>query len=146
VSFGVRGDTGPISKTTFICALPAAATLSLTMRMVYEQLLLWLASSLGNREVKTNKSLARQTRLLSAMANEKRLHILKIISEQESGVGDLALRVDLSQSALSQHLAKLRAFGLVATRRDAQTIFYSTRDPKVLAVLKALDEIYGEAD
>ncbi|MGF9691577.1 metalloregulator ArsR/SmtB family transcription factor [Rhizobium sp. 0TCS1.26] len=96
--------------------------------------------------MKTNKSLARQTRLLSAMANEKRLHILKIISEQELGVGDLALRVDLSQSALSQHLAKLRASDLVVTRRDAQTIFYSTQDPRVLAVLKTLDEIYGEAD
>jgi DNA-binding transcriptional ArsR family regulator len=54
----------------------------------------------------------------------------------------LAEKVDLSQSALSQHLAKLRNQGLVVTRREAQTIYYSINSKPVLHVLKTLDTLY----
>jgi DNA-binding transcriptional ArsR family regulator len=79
--------------------------------------------------------------LLSAMANPKRLAILELISRSEMPVGELASRVGLSQSALSQHLAKLRAHNLVSTRRDAQTIYYSSRSESVRAVLETLKSL-----
>ena len=59
--------------------------------------------------------------LLDAMANESRLCILDILTRGEMSVGRLSEAVGLSQSALSQHLAKLRNAQLVTTRRDAQT-------------------------
>lgn len=91
----------------------------------------------------SNNVLAHQARFLSALSNEKRLEILKLIIDQEMGVGELAERIGLSQSALSQHLAKLRAEKLVTTRRDAQNIYYSSRNPGVRAILVALEEIYS---
>lgn len=80
--------------------------------------------------------------LLSAMANQKRLLILCNLARGEMQVGVLAERVQLSQSALSQHLAKLRNQGLVATRREAQTIFYSINSNPVLQMLRTLDTLY----
>ena len=80
---------------------------------------------------------------LSAMANPKRLLILRVLVEGEIAVGALANQVGLSQSALSQHLSKLRAQNLVTTRRDAQTIYYSSKSESVLTILAALDRIYG---
>jgi len=83
--------------------------------------------------------------LLTAMANPKRLAILELLMQGEMAVGQLAGRVGLSQSALSQHLSKLRTQKLVDTRRDAQTIYYSSRSPEVQAILTALREIFGES-
>lgn len=80
---------------------------------------------------------------LSAMANPKRLLILRVLVGGEIAVGALASQVGLSQSALSQHLSKLRAQNLVTTRRDAQTIYYSSKSEPVLTILAALDQIYG---
>jgi len=80
--------------------------------------------------------------LLSAMANPKRLLILCCLVKGEVAVGALASQVGLSQSALSQHLSKLRAQKLVKTRRDAQTIYYSSSSESVLKVLETLEEIY----
>src|SRR6218665_1812416 len=80
--------------------------------------------------------------LLSAMANPKRLMILCCLVKGEVAVGALASQVGLSQSALSQHLSKLRAQKLVKTRRDAQTIYYSSTSESVLKVLETLEEIY----
>lgn len=81
--------------------------------------------------------------LLTAMANEKRLHILCELCEKELSVGILAEKVDLSQSALSQHLAKLRALKLVSTRRDAQTIYYSVASPMITPVLMILENMFS---
>ena len=80
--------------------------------------------------------------LLSAMANPKRLMILCSLIEGEIPVGVLANQVGLSQSALSQHLSKLRAQRLVKTRRDAQTIYYSSNSESVKKILATLEEIY----
>lgn len=82
--------------------------------------------------------------LLNAMANSKRLAILTILTQTEMAVGELADAVGLSQSALSQHLAKLRAEHLVSTRRESQTIFYSSQSEAVKAVLAVLDHIFGD--
>lgn len=84
--------------------------------------------------------------MLSAMANPKRLMILLNLVQGEMAVGVLAGRVGLSQSALSQHLSKLRAKKMVNTRRDAQTIYYSANSEAVLKVLQTLDEIYQQQE
>ncbi len=80
--------------------------------------------------------------LLTAMANPKRLLILCHLLEQERSVAELSGLVDLAQSPLSQHLAKLRALKLVATRREGQSVFYRVASPEVTQVLETLYGIY----
>jgi ArsR family transcriptional regulator, virulence genes transcriptional regulator len=82
-------------------------------------------------------------RLLQLMANEKRLLILcQLAVRGEMSVAPLAEAVGLSQSALSQHLAKLRQDGLVAYRRQSQTLFYRLADPKAARLLAVLKDLY----
>ena len=80
---------------------------------------------------------------LSAIGNGKRLAIMCHLLEGELSVGEIATKVDLSQSALSQHLAKLRSMDLVETRRDRQMIYYSCNSDQVREVLLTLDGIFG---
>lgn len=82
------------------------------------------------------------TRLLKALANEKRLLLLCLLAEGERSVGELNARIDLSQSALSQHLAVLREDGLVATRREAQMIYYGLAPGPAERIITALYDIY----
>lgn len=84
-------------------------------------------------------------RLLKLLANEQRLTVLCRLSGAEMSVTELGQHVNLSQSALSQHLAKLRADGLVATRRDAQTIYYRLSDPIAQRLIGVLCELYSGA-
>jgi DNA-binding transcriptional ArsR family regulator len=84
-------------------------------------------------------------RLLRTLGNERRLMILCQLADGERSVGALQPAVGLSQSALSQHLAVLREEGVVATRREGQTIWYSIADPAALKVVAALAEIYCPA-
>lgn len=84
--------------------------------------------------------------LLTAMANPKRLLILCNLLEQERSVSELIKIVGLEQSPLSQHLSKLRALGLVKTRRDGQTIFYRLASEPVTRVLTTLYDIYCRPD
>ena len=77
--------------------------------------------------------------LLKALANEKRLMILcKLLEHGEMGVMALSAEVGLRQSALSQHLARMRDEKMVAFRRDAQSIFYRVADPRVGQLLTTL--------
>lgn len=80
--------------------------------------------------------------LLRLLGHEARLMVLCQLVEAERSAGALQEGSGLSQSALSQHLAKLREAGLVSTRREAQTIFYSIADPNVQRVLETLSAIY----
>jgi ArsR family transcriptional regulator, virulence genes transcriptional regulator len=80
--------------------------------------------------------------LLKALGDEQRLLVLCSLAEGALTVGELNRRVALSQSALSQHLAKLREAGLVETRREAQTIHYSLASGPVTAVMSTLRDIY----
>jgi DNA-binding transcriptional ArsR family regulator len=89
--------------------------------------------------------LAQASSLLAAMANAKRMYILEIISREEISVGALAVMAGLSQSALSQHLGRLRSGKLVQTRRDAQTVFYKCDSDEVRRMLHTLSEIFGTA-
>lgn len=80
--------------------------------------------------------------LLNAMANQSRLMILCHLLNEELTVTQLSERVGLNQSPLSQHLGKLRALGLVKTRREGQSIHYRLASPAVEAVLQTLYGIY----
>lgn len=91
-------------------------------------------------------SAAAASRLLKALANERRLMILCQLSGGELSVGALQPRIGVSQSALSQHLAVLRDDGLVATRREGQTIFYRIADPAAAEVIATLARIYCADD
>ena len=80
--------------------------------------------------------------LLSLMANEARLRVFVLIMEDEWDVTSLAAAVNLSQSALSQHLKKLRDAKVVSVRRDAQTIYYSCKSDAVQKICNTLNEIF----
>lgn len=80
--------------------------------------------------------------ILALLGNGKRLAIMCHLAERELTVGAIAERVQLSQSALSQHLAKLRSLGLVETRRERQMIYYSCRPGVVPELLAALVQIF----
>lgn len=80
--------------------------------------------------------------LLRALANDKRLMILCLLAEGELSVGELNEQLELSQSALSQHLAILRQDGLVTTRREAQSIRYALADGPAGRIVQTLHAIY----
>ncbi|ANP46736.1 ArsR/SmtB family transcription factor [Candidatus Viadribacter manganicus] len=81
--------------------------------------------------------------LLKLLANDQRLIILCRLSADEMAVSELGEYVNLTQSALSQHLAKLRAHGLVATRREGQNVYYRLANPTAQKLVGALCELYG---
>lgn len=85
-------------------------------------------------------------RLMNALGNESRLMILCMLSEKERSVGELNEVVPLSQSALSQQLARLRQQGLVKTRRESQTIYYSLVDGPANKVIHLLHDLYCGTD
>src|SRR5277367_6488628 len=102
---------------------------------------------IGAADAAALKKLTRQAgdaaQLLKLLGNEKRLLILCFLSVRgEMTVGELVGVVKLSPSALSQHLGKLRADGLVAFRRDSQTLHYRVADISALRVLQLLKQIY----
>lgn len=81
--------------------------------------------------------------ILRALANERRLMILcKLVEWGEANVNALAEAVGLSQSALSQHLAKMRAEGLVAYRRDSQTLWYRIADKRIEQLFATLHRLF----
>jgi DNA-binding transcriptional ArsR family regulator len=80
--------------------------------------------------------------LLKAMANERRLFILCLLLEGELSVGQIAEKLELSQSALSQHLGWLRKDELVSTRKESQTVFYSLNSEEVKSVIQLLHDLY----
>jgi DNA-binding transcriptional ArsR family regulator len=81
--------------------------------------------------------------LLGALANDRRLLILcKLVETGEATVGALADDIGLSQSALSQHLARMREEGIVTFRREAQTLWYRIADPRVETLLATLHRLY----
>lgn len=82
------------------------------------------------------------SQLLKTVGNPHRLMILCTLVDEEMSVGELNDRIELSQSPLSQHLSVLRRSGLVQTRRDAQTIFYSLKGDVVQKLMNCLYDIY----
>lgn len=85
--------------------------------------------------------------LLATLSSEPRLLILcHLLEAGELSVGELVDRVGLSQSALSQHLAKLRVQGLVAFRKQAQSVFYHIVDPRAERLLETLHQLFCEQE
>ena len=82
------------------------------------------------------------SRLLKAMSNERRLLILCHLMQGEKPVSELEKLIGISQSALSQHLARLRRDELVKTRRSAQQIFYSLSGKEARAIIRTLNKIF----
>ena len=80
--------------------------------------------------------------LLKLIANPSRLLVLCALLTREHTAGELEELVGLSQSAVSQHLAKLRHQNMVATRRDGQKIYYSLKNPRVKQVITTMHSIY----
>ena len=117
------------------------------MRIFYIKQMITAASQVVTEDV---TDLARcvgpAARLLKLLASEQRLLLLCRLVEGETSVGVLADHAKLAQSTASQHLAKMRAEGLVATRREGQTIYYRLDDPAAAQVLETLSGIYrGQA-
>ena len=83
--------------------------------------------------------------MLAALASRRRLMILCSLVEGEKSVGELNERIPLSQSALSQHLARLRSENLVTTRRESQTIYYRISEPAVYEIIARLHERFCKA-
>jgi len=94
-----------------------------------------LAAELDRNAVEASAMLAR-------MANPQRLRILCLMVESEVSVNSIVEATGLAQPAVSQHLRKLRDAGIVTTRREAQTIFYSLSDTATTRVLQTLYAIY----
>lgn len=95
-------------------------------------------SSIENMEKNSKKAEA----MLKVLANSKRLMILCHLVKNERTVSDLSSLIGLSQSALSQHLAKMRALNLVETKKIGQEVFYRIENIEVEAILMTLYLIY----
>jgi DNA-binding transcriptional ArsR family regulator len=85
---------------------------------------------------------ARAAEFLKALAHESRLMILCILSQGEKSVSELERMLSLRQPTVSQQLARLRADGLVATRRDGKTIYYSLASEEARVVVGALYDVF----
>ena len=96
--------------------------------------------SMSMAQMRENAGQAAQ--LLKSMSNEYRLLILCHLGAGEMSVSQLNEAIDLSQSSLSQHLARLRQDGLVKTRRESQTIYYSIAAPITMSVIELLQHTY----
>ncbi|HEY7808397.1 MAG TPA: metalloregulator ArsR/SmtB family transcription factor [Croceibacterium sp.] len=102
-----------------------------------------LTADLGRFEARAGEVAA----MLKALASRPRLMLLcKLVEHGEMCVGDLADGVGLSQSALSQHLARMREEKLVSFRREGHSLFYSVADPRCEALLATLHHLYCSED
>lgn len=88
------------------------------------------------------KTISAAAQKLRAIANENRLKVLCLIADKELSVGQIEKEIKLSQSALSQHLAILRNYEVVKTRRLAQTIYYQLKDEKTRKIIELLSKIF----
>ncbi|MEQ1512708.1 MAG: metalloregulator ArsR/SmtB family transcription factor [Lysobacteraceae bacterium] len=83
--------------------------------------------------------------LLKALSNPQRLRVMCLLIDGERTVGEINAEVELSQSALSQHLAVLRDGGWVQTRRESQNVYYSVTEGPVHKLIETLHDIYCPA-
>lgn len=100
--------------------------------------------TLTRRDLNRMKANAEQAAaMLRALGNDRRLLILcTLIGSGELSAGELAQAVDLSASATSQHLTRMREEGLLESRREAQSVLYSIADPNLEKLITLLKDIY----
>jgi ArsR family transcriptional regulator, virulence genes transcriptional regulator len=91
---------------------------------------------------KMHESAAEVSELLKMLGHPDRLMVLCQLKFGEQSVGELSQNIGIKQSPLSQHLARMRLRGLVTSRREAQTIYYSIADNKVAHLIEALYDLY----
>ena len=91
---------------------------------------------------KMQESAKTASELLKLLGHPDRLMVLCQLKTGEQSVGQLSESVGIKQSALSQHLARMRHLGVVDSRRDAQTIYYSISGEKVTKVVSLMYELY----
>ncbi len=96
----------------------------------------------GLKDLKDFENVMQAVDLLKALSNPHRLAILCRLEGAEHSVSELGKLTGLSQSALSQHLAKLRELDLVETRKERQTVYYALKSPEVKAVIGTLHSLY----
>lgn len=101
-------------------------------------------SNLDLSQIEENS--AQAANLLKLLSNQHRLLILCHLVQGELCVSELESRLDISQSSLSQHLARLRSQGIVEFRKQSTTVYYRLSDPKAQRVLQTLYELYCEED
>lgn len=89
-----------------------------------------------------NQMISQAAQKLKSIANENRLRVLYLIRDNEMSVGEIEKMMHLSQSALSQHLAVLRNYDIVSTRRQAQTIYYRLKDGRIRQVIELLSRLF----
>ena len=104
-----------------------------------------MATKRGALAAAMTRQAGRAADLLKAMGHAQRLRVLCLLVDGERSVGEINQDVELSQSALSQHLAKLRDEGLVNTRKDAQTVYYSLAGGPALDIIRLLHDAYCPA-
>ena len=93
---------------------------------------------------KLQEAASQASELMKSLANSHRLMILCMLAEQEMSVSEISRHINLGQSPLSQHLAKLRAEGLVKTRKVAQNVYYSLDSNEASEVIHTLHRLYCE--
>jgi len=89
---------------------------------------------------------ARASDLMKLLGHPHRLMLLCELNQGECSVGELSRRIDISQSLVSQHLARMRHEGVVASRRDAQSVLYSLNGSEISQVIGLLYELYCQPD
>ena len=100
------------------------------------------ATMTNNREAAMQENAEAAAELMKQLSNPNRLMILCAIATKTLSVSDINRRVSISQSALSQHLTRLRKAGLVKTRKDRQTVYYSLQGDAAIQVISVLERIY----
>ena len=88
------------------------------------------------------QSATRASALMKTLGHKDRLMILCHLAAGEKSVGQIAELLEIPQSPLSQHLSRMRKEGLVDTRREAQTIFYSLKSGEASRIVEVLYELY----
>ena len=92
--------------------------------------------------IKMAAAAERASGMMKTLGHAGRLMILCYLAEGERSVGDLAEELDIPQSSLSQHLARMRIEGLVEARRESQTVYYRLADGEVGKVIESLYRIF----
>ena len=88
------------------------------------------------------RSASRASALMKTLGHKDRLLILCHLADGEKSVGQIAALLEISQSPLSQHLSRMRKEGLVDTRREAQTIYYSLKSGEASRIVEVLYELF----
>ncbi len=89
-----------------------------------------------------SENVAKATKTMKALGNETRIMLMCLLMDGEKSAGELAQAVDMRLPAISQHLSKMRASGLVTSRKEAQTVYYKAKDGVGHAIVDTLCQYY----